>query len=93
MESSILIHSKKIVTSLEKDLFNLVEVIKDNQFVIVIRFSTYDTSYWQKWRMVTFRFLSRLNKSRTIERLIDSMRDHSNKNTFEIAEAAVRRCA
>ena len=93
MESSILIHSKKIVTSLEKDLFNLVEVIKDNQFVIVIRFSMYDTSYWQKWRMVTFRFLSRLNKSRTIERLIDSMRDHSNKNTFEIAEAAVRRCA
>ena len=93
MESSILIHSKKIVTSPEKDLFNLVEVIKDNQFVIVIRFSTYDTSYWQKWRMVTFRFLSRLNKSRTIERFIDSMRDHSNKNTFEIAEAAVRRCA
>ena len=93
MESSILIHSKKIVTSLEKDLFNLVEVIKDNQFVIVIRFSTYDTGYWQKWRMVTSRFLSRLNKLRTIERLIDSMRDHFNKNTLEIAEAAVRRCA
>ena len=37
MESSILIHSKKIVTSLEKDFFNLVEVIKDNQFVIVIQ--------------------------------------------------------
>ena len=79
--------------SLEKDLFNLVEVIKDNQFVIVIRFSTYDTGYWQKWRMVTSRFLSRLNKLRTIERLIDSMRDHFNKNTLEIAEAAVRRCA
>ena len=93
MESSILIHSKKIVTSLEKDLFNLVEVIKDNQFVIVIRFSTYDTGYWQKWRMVTSRFLSRLNKLRTIERLIDSMRDHFNENTLEIAEAAVRRCA
>ena len=41
--------------------------------------------------MMTLRFLSRLKKSRSnIERLIDSTRDHSNKNNLE---AAVRRCS
>ena len=51
----------------------------------------YDWSYFRKWRMMTFRFLSRLKKSGSnTERLIDSKRDHSNKNNFE---AAVRRCS
>ena len=44
--------------------------------------------------MKTFRFLSRLKKSRpNIERLIYSTGDHSNKSNRETAEAAFRRCS
>ena len=44
----------------------------------------YNNSYCRKWRMMTFRFLSKLKESTSnIERFADSTRGHSNKINLE----------
>ena len=47
---------------------------------------------WWKTAKDKSKNTSLLNRT-NIERLIDSTRDHSNKNNLETAEATVRRCS